>query len=99
MPPLELCRKCAAPTQFDEVCGTGTVYTFIVQRQAAVSGYLDNLPYTVAIVELDEQPGLRLPGRIIDLAPEKVHCGMRVQAQLINLPGGDFVVPVFHLMR
>ena len=54
MPPLEKCRKCAAPTRFDKVQGTGTIYTFIVQRQGAVSGFLSTLPYTVAIVELDD---------------------------------------------
>lgn len=95
MPPLDACRKCAAPTHFEEVSGAGSVYTFIVQRQAAVSGYLDNLPYAVGIIELDEQPGLRLPGRIVDIAPEEVRCNMRVQAELEQLPGGSFVVPVF----
>ncbi len=96
MPPLEKCRKCAAPTRFDTVQGAGSVYTFIVQRQGAVSGYLESLPYTVAIVELDEQEGLRLPGRIVNIAPEDVHCGMRVKVSFEELPGGDFKVPVFH---
>lgn len=96
MPPLEKCRKCAAPTHFDKVQGTGTVYTFIVQRQGAVSGYLESLPYTVAIVEFDEQPGLRLPGRLVNIAPEDVHCGMRVEVKFEKLAGGDFKVPVFH---
>ena len=95
MPPLDACRKCAAPTRFDEVSGAGSIYTFIIQRQAAVSGYLDNLPYVVGIIELDEQRGLRLPGRILDIAPEDVVCDMRVQATLESLPGGDYVVPVF----
>ncbi len=99
MPPLDACRKCAAPTNFEEVSGQGSVYTFVVQRQAAVSGYLDNLPYVVGIIELDEQPGLRLPGRIVDIIPEDVHCDMRVQAALEPLPGGDYVVPVFRVLH
>ena len=95
MPPLEKCRKCAAPTRFDKVQGTGTIYTFIVQRQGAVSGFLSTLPYTVAIVELDEQEGLRLPGRLVNIAPENVRCGLRVKASFEDLPGGEFKVPVF----
>lgn len=95
MPPLDACRKCASPTHFEEVSGAGSVYTFIVQRQAAVSGYLENLPYVVGLIELDEQPGIRLPGRIIDIAPEEVRCDMRVQACLEPLPGGNYLVPVF----
>ena len=94
-PPLERCRRCAGPTGFEEVAGTGTVYSFIVQRQASVVGYLDAIPYVVALVELDEQPGLRLPTRLVDIEPEQVHVGMRVTAEIVDLPGGEYKVPVF----
>ena len=44
---------------------------------------------------LDEQPGLRLPGRMVDIKPDDVEIGMRVQARIEDLPGGDFRVVVF----
>jgi uncharacterized OB-fold protein len=94
-PPLERCRWCAAPTAFERVSGKGTIYTFIVQRQAAVVGYFDKVPYAVAIVELDEQPGLRLPGRVVDVDPDTVKIGQRVHARIDPLPGGVFHVPVW----
>lgn len=94
-PPLEHCRSCAAPTAFEPVAGTGTVYTFIVQRQPAVVGYLDRVPYAVAIVEVDEQPGLRLTGRIVDIDVDEVHIGLRVDSRIEPLPGGGFHIPVF----
>ena len=61
-PPLERCRACAAETRFDPIAGTGSLRSFIVVRHAAVPGYLDAVPYIVGMVELDEQPGLRLVG-------------------------------------
>jgi uncharacterized protein len=94
-PPLERCRRCAGPTSFHPVSGNGTIYTFIVQRQPAVVGYFDRVPYAVAIVELDEQEGLRLPGRVVDVDVDDVAIGMRVTARIDPLPGGDFAVPVF----
>lgn len=94
-PPLERCRKCAAVTAFEKVSGTGFVYSFVVQRQGAVVGYFKDLPYVVALVELDEQPELRLPTRIVGCEPEAVSVGMRVQVSLQALPGGDVKVPVF----
>ena len=94
-PPLEHCRSCAAPTAFETVAGSGTVSTFIVQRQPAVVGYFDQVPYAVAIVELDEQPGLRLTGRVLDIDVDDVRIGLRVTARVVPLPGGDFHVPVF----
>jgi uncharacterized OB-fold protein len=94
-PPLERCRRCAGATHFEEVAGTGTVYSFIVQRQPSVVGYENEIPYVVALVELDEQTGLRLPSRILGVEPEKVRVGMRVRAELVDLPGGDYKIPVF----
>ena len=94
-PPLEHCRHCAAPTAFEPVTGNGTISTFIVQRQPAVVGYFDLVPYAVAIVELDEQPGLRLTGRVVDIDVDDVRIGMPVQARIEPLPGGDFHVPVW----
>lgn len=88
-------RRCAGPTEWAEVAGTGEVHSFIIQRQGAVPGYLDNLPYVVALVELDEQPGLRLPARLVDIDPEAVTVGLRVAARLLPHPGGDFTVVAF----
>ena len=59
-PPLERCRQCAGPTAFEPIAGTGSIYSFIVQRQPAVPGYLDQIPYVVALVELDEQTAAAL---------------------------------------
>ena len=66
-----------------------------MQRQPAVVGFFDQVPYVVAIVELDEQPGFRIPGRIVDVDPDDVQIGMRVQARIVPLSGGDFRVPVW----
>ena len=94
-PPLERCRACAALNGFEPIDGTGTISTFIVQRQGAVVGYFDQVPYAVALVDLDEQPGLRLPGRMVDIDPDDVQIWMRVQARIEDLRGGDFRVVVF----
>ncbi len=94
-PPLERCSSCAGSTAFEDVAGTGEVYSFIVVRQPSVPGYLTDLPYVVALVELDEQRGLRLPSRLVETPVESVRVGMRVRAELVPHPGGDFTVAVF----
>ena len=94
-PPLERCRRCKGTTSFQPIAGEGVVHSFIVQHRPVATGYVDHLPYVVAIIGLDEQEGLRLPGRIVDAAVDEVHVGMRVRARLEKLRGGDFVVPVF----
>jgi uncharacterized OB-fold protein len=94
-PPLERCRKCDGETAFEPVSGLGTIYTFIIQRQPAVVGFFDQLPYAVALIELDEQTDLRLPGRVVGIDPDAVAIGLRVEAHIEDVPGGDFKVPVW----
>lgn len=96
-PPLERCRSCAAPTRFETVAGTGSVHSFIVVRHPAVPGYLEALPYVVALVELDEQEGLRLPARLVDADPAAVRVGSGVRVCLVDHPGGDYRVAAFRL--
>jgi len=95
MPPLERCRKCGGATAFEPVSGEGRLYSFIVQHHPAISGYLTDLPYAVGLVELDEQPGLRLPTRIVGAEVSDLVCEMRMQVRFEKLPGGEFTVPVF----
>jgi uncharacterized OB-fold protein len=94
-PPLERCPRCWSETAFEQVAGTGLVHAFIVVHQPAIPGYRDQLPYTVALVELDEQSGLRLPGRVVGIDPAGVTVGLRVAAEIVDLPGGDYKVAVF----
>jgi len=97
-PPLERCPRCWEETTYEPVSGSGEVFSFIVVRQPAIPGYRDQLPYVVALVELDEQSGLRLPGRLVGVAPEDVKIGQRVTADIQPLPGGSFQMAVFRVV-
>lgn len=90
-PPLERCRHCGGPTSFEDVSGLGTVHTYTVVRHAAVPGFEDQLPYTVALVELDEQEGLRLPARLVGVEPGAVRVGLELEAVLASPAGGQTV--------
>ena len=58
-------------------------------------GYFDQVPYAVALVELDEQPGLRLASRLAGIDAHDVDIGIRVQAEIEALPGGNYHIPIF----
>jgi uncharacterized protein len=59
------------------VGGTGTVYSFTVNHQRWHPDLA--VPYVLVVVELDEQPGLRLTTNLRDCPVESVHIGMRVR--------------------
>jgi len=53
-PPRADCPKClSAEFEFEEWSGRGTVYTFS-EIAAAPTGFEDDVPYTVAVVDLEE---------------------------------------------
>lgn len=79
-PPTPICPRCAS---FDvapqPVSGAGTVASFTVNLQAWTAEL--KCPYVVAIIDLVEQPGLRLLSNVVGTAPEQVRIGMAVQVQ------------------
>ncbi len=66
-----------------------------MQRQPSVVGYQDEIPYVVALVDIDDAPGVRLPARLVGVEPEDVKIGMTVAVEFVDLPGGDYRIPVF----
>lgn len=63
----------------EPVSGHGTVFTYTVNVQPFNPAIPS--PYVIAIVELDEQHGLRLAVNIVDCEPDSVFCGMPVQVR------------------
>jgi uncharacterized protein len=92
-PPSPRCPKCLGDAvEPSAVSGRGRVYSFTINRQAWVPGL--EVPFVIAMVELDEQPGLRLMTNIVDCAPEEVEIGMPVEVAFVER--GEAFVPVFH---
>jgi uncharacterized OB-fold protein len=77
-PPGPVCRWCLSsdvtPT---DVSGRGAVFTFTVNEQPWSERLSE--AYVIAIVELVEQPGLRLLAKLVDCAPVDVRIGMPVE--------------------
>lgn len=97
-PPTFACPNCrSVDLRATDVTGRGTVYSFTVARQAFDPAYMDELPYVVALVALDEDPHLRILTNIVDVAPEDVEVGMAVEVTFERR--GDTSLPVFRPAR
>jgi uncharacterized OB-fold protein len=92
-PPSPRCPQCLSDAVAPQaVSGRGTVYSYTINRQAWVPGL--EVPFVIAMVDLDEQPGLRLMTNIVNCAPEEVEIGMPVEVAFVER--GEAYVPVFH---
>jgi uncharacterized protein len=77
-PPLPICPVCKCREVRDEpVSGRGTVLTHTVNHQVWEPGL--EAPYVIAIVQMDEQSGLRLTTNIVNCDIQEVAIGMRVR--------------------
>ena len=76
--PRRRCVTCSSDDlAFVAVSGEGSVYTYSTVYRNPPSDFVDQLPYTLGIVILDEGP--RLLTRIVGCTPEEVGCDMRVR--------------------
>jgi uncharacterized OB-fold protein len=77
------------------VSGRARVATYTVNHQAWMPG--PPLPYVVAIVEIEEQPSVRLMTNVVGCAPEAVRIGMPVRVVFEHHPDpdGDVWLPLF----
>lgn len=90
-PTKSACGDCGGSLEPRPVSGTGTVFTFTINRHQ----YHPDVPppYVIAIVELAEQPGLRFTTNIVNCDLDAIAIDMPVR--VVFEPAGDYWVPVF----
>ncbi len=69
-PAAGTCRDCGAALVAKPVSGQGTVFTYTVNYHAFNPEIAT--PYVIALVELDEQSGLKVAANIVDCEPDSV---------------------------
>jgi uncharacterized OB-fold protein len=90
--PRKYCPECwSKELDWTEASGKGTVYTFTTAYSMVEPRFMDELPYTIAYVDLKE--GVRLMTRIVECKPEDIKIGMEVE--VVFTPRGEFFFPFF----
>jgi uncharacterized protein len=89
-PPLPGCPECRSrATTWVEVAPSGTIWSFVVYHRAFQSALAAQIPYTVAMIQLDDGP--YMIGRLTrDGNPPVV--GARTHAEFVDVDG----VPAVH---
>lgn len=99
IPPGETCPHCLTSEprfRFEPVSGRGRVRSWTVIRRASLLGFTDEVPYLLVDVELDEQPELRMIGRLVDGPNTVVHVGDPVRVTFEDVTA-EIAVPAFCL--
>lgn len=98
-PPIPTCLECRCDElAFEPVSGRGTVHARTIMHDSRVQGFGDAVPFAVVAVELDEQPGLLLVSNLLDIEPEEIRVGLKVEVDFELIANG-FALPQFRLPR
>ncbi|MCX2934882.1 Zn-ribbon domain-containing OB-fold protein [Mycobacterium sp. CVI_P3] len=96
-PPEVCCIHCQSENfEVVEATGRGVLYSYSVVNRPLHAGFVDALPYIVALVELDDQPGLRMITNLVDVpAGTQLTCGAPVE--VVFEDRGAVTLPQFRL--
>lgn len=93
--PRPLCPRCGTrEVTWRRSCGRGEVYSFCIQFQSGLPGFVDAAPFVTAIVELEEGPRLMTFLVGVPPQPELIKCGLPVEVTFRELRDGN-MLPVF----
>lgn len=93
-PPQDVCAYCwSTDLTWTEVTGDGTVHSFSTIFVGVHSTWDDEVPYTVAFVQLDEGPFIL--SALVDCDPDDASIGMPVEVTFRGVPGEDGLFPLF----
>ena len=90
--PRKRCPECwSGNLDWLQASGKAKVFTFSTAYAMVEPKFMDELPYTLAYVDLEE--GVRMMTRIVGCAPEDVHFDMEVEVTFHERAG--FSLPYF----
>lgn len=96
MYPKLFCPHCLSENfHWVESSGNGKVYSYTIVRNNPPSSFAEDLPYVIAVVELEEN--VRMLTNIIGCDIEKITCGSAVKVVFEDVTE-DITVPKFTLV-
>jgi hypothetical protein len=91
--PRPMCPHCRSlDSEWVRVSGAGTLFSFVICHPPVLPAFQAQAPYAVALVELAEDPGLRMIGGVLDCSPDRLRIGQKLQVSFEEIEGG-FVLP------
>jgi uncharacterized OB-fold protein len=95
--PRKVCPECWSDNlDWIESSGKAKVYTFSTAFDMVEPKFWDDLPYTIAYVDLEE--GVRMMTRIVECKPEDIKINMEVEVVFHKL-NDDFYLPYFRPVK
>ncbi len=88
LPPKQMCTNClSTDLKWIKIKDTGKLLSYTIIH-VAPEQFQSIAPYIVGIVEFED--GLRLPGMICDVPPEKIIVGMKLKIDSVSIDSSQW---------
>jgi len=97
--PTPVCWRCRSfAHEWVAVSGRGTLFTFGVVHRPQLPALASIVPFVVALVALDDAPGVRLVTNVVDAKPDELRIGMPLEVVFDDVTP-EVTVPRFRIRR
>ena len=97
--PRVVCPRCGSTEAlWEPLSGRGTIYSYVVCHPPVLPAFADRVPYAVVLVELAEDPQLRMVGNLLDVAPGEIEIGAAVRVDFEDV-SDEIALPQWRLSR
>lgn len=97
LPPGPACTNCLSADQdWVQLSGKGTIYSFGVYHQLWHSGFKEEVPYNVALIELAEGP--QIISQVVGCSNDSLSCGAPVEVTFEDITPNT-TLPKFRLRK
>ncbi len=92
-PPSDTCRECGDDCTFEwrQVSGRGTIYNYGVVHDCPVRLLQQDQPFNLAIIMLDDDPGIQMYSHLPGVAVDEVPVGAAVEVIFEPSDNGQLV--------
>ena len=100
LPPEATCVQCGSGDNFEwrEVNGKGKVHGFCTMYDSRIKLLQENQPFNIVVIELDDNPEIKMLSHLPGSAPEEVPVGASVQLEFEATAGTDQKVPEWRVV-
>ena len=99
-PPKEACSKCESGENLEwrEMSGRGKIYCYGVMYDSPVITLAVDQPFNVAVIQLEEDPGINMLSHLPGTPVDQVPVGANVQVEFETTPATGQKVPEWRVV-
>jgi len=99
-PPEAACVQCGSGDNFEwkEVKGKGKVHGFCTMYDSRIKLLQENQPFNIVVIELDDNPEIKMLSHLPGTPPEDVPIGSAVQLEFEDTAGTSQKVPEWRIV-